>query len=427
MRPWLGILVFSWVGYMNPHRYCWGPAHDFPFAQIVAVATLAGFFFTRDKDRLHFERESVLILLLWIVFTVTTFSAVYHDSAWLMWQKTSKVLLMVLLTIPLIIDREKLRHLLLTIALSLGLLGAKGGIFSIMTAGSYNVRGPDDSFISGEGDFGLALNMTLPLLFYLAKNETNKNLKIVLYVTFVLSIVSVIFTYRRGAFLALAAVLFLLLVKANRKMWAALVLAVGVLIGSYAVTDKWTERMGTIETYEEDASSMGRVNAWKTAWNVAKDRPFSGVGFDGLTGWVVDTYSPSPGQTASDVHSIYFEVLGEHGFIGFGLFVLMLMTALLSTRRIKKDFSTSPDHQWLCNYADMIQISIIAYMVGGAFLGRAYFDLFYHLVAITVVIKVLAYKEEMDIELNESCDYGPAEEKPGLITPAKPAQFYQRI
>ncbi|MCK5506819.1 MAG: putative O-glycosylation ligase, exosortase A system-associated, partial [Thermodesulfovibrionia bacterium] len=169
MRPWIGIIVFSWIGYMNPHRFTWGMAYDFPFAQIIAIATLAGFVFTKDKDKLYLEKETILIVLLWIVFTQTTFSAFYPTLAWPIWQKTSKVLLMCLITIPLFIDREKLRYLLLTIAFSLGFLGVKGGIFSIVTAGTYNVRGPDKSFIAGEGDFGLALNMTLPILYYMAK------------------------------------------------------------------------------------------------------------------------------------------------------------------------------------------------------------------------------------------------------------------
>jgi len=398
-RPWIGVLVFSWIGYMNPHRFTWGMAYDFPFAQIIAIATLAGFIFTKDKEKFYMERETILIILLWIIFTITTFSAFYPDKAKEMLAKTSKIFLMCLITIPLFIDRKKLRYLLLTSALSLGFLGIKGGIFSIATAGAYNVRGPEGSFIGGEGDFALALNMTLPLLFYLAKDEENKKLKFILNFAFVLSLLSVIFTYRRGAFLGLAAVIFMLLLKSNKKLIGVTVLSVGLVIGSYLVTEKWTERMGTIKTYEEDASAMGRINAWKMAWNVAKDRPLMGSGFDGLTGGTADKYSPNPDATAGDIHSIYFEILGEHGFIAFGLFISLLMSTYLSLNKLKKTFNDNPSYKWICNYADMLQVSIIAYMIGGTFLGRAYFDLFYHLVVIAVILKVLA-RNELSLSTN---------------------------
>ena len=49
LRPWIGVLVFAWLSYMNPHRFTWGAAYDFPFAKIIAVATIAGVFLTRIK------------------------------------------------------------------------------------------------------------------------------------------------------------------------------------------------------------------------------------------------------------------------------------------------------------------------------------------------------------------------------------------
>lgn len=47
LRPWIGGLVWAWLGYMNPHRLCWGFAHDLPFALVVALATMGGAIFSR--------------------------------------------------------------------------------------------------------------------------------------------------------------------------------------------------------------------------------------------------------------------------------------------------------------------------------------------------------------------------------------------
>ena len=48
-RPWIGILLWCWLGYMNPHRQAWGFAYDFPFAFITAIVTIAAFLFSKEK------------------------------------------------------------------------------------------------------------------------------------------------------------------------------------------------------------------------------------------------------------------------------------------------------------------------------------------------------------------------------------------
>ena len=88
------------------------------------------------------------------------------------------------------------------------------------------------------------------------------------------------------------------------------------------VPQSWYERMSTIQTYQTDQSALGRINAWHTAFNVAKDR-VTGGGFEMWITPVFRQYAPDP-FNVRDVHSIYFEVMGEHGFIGFGLFVLLI-------------------------------------------------------------------------------------------------------
>lgn len=400
-RPWIGILTFSWLSYMNPHRYAW---IDFPFAEIVALTVLAGYLFTDDKDKFHMERETMLILILWLLFTINCFTAWDPNQAWYDLQQTSKVLLMSLLTLPLINNKIKLRYLILVIGFSLGLLGLKGAVFTILSGGVYNVRGPDNSFIGGEGDFALALNMTLPLLFFQARNESTKWFKLSLYTCFLGSLTSIIFTFRRGGFLALAVVIFLLLLKSNRRIIAGTFVVVVLFSAPFFISEKWFNRMETIQTYQEDASAMGRINAWRLAWNAALDNPLTGTGFGGLKWGTGARYIYRPDNNepiAGDSHSIYFEVLGEQGFISFAVYMSLLASVIISMQKLKWKFKNIKSCSWICNYADMIQVSILAYMAGGAFLGRAYFDLFYHLVIIGVLVKVFARRELEKINQGE--------------------------
>jgi probable O-glycosylation ligase (exosortase A-associated) len=392
-QPWIGVLMYSWISYMNPHRYAWGPARDFPVALIVALTTLIGLAFTRDKSSLTKDGITVLMLLLWVVFAFTTIFAINRDDAFAHFLQTSKIWLMILVSVLLINNPKKLRYLILVIALSLGLIGIKGGIWALTSGGANRVYGPDGTFISDNNDVALAFNMALPLMLYLSKDEKNYWLRMLLKTSFALTIVATIFTYSRGGFLALAVVGFLLLVKARYKSLAIVLVTIAVVLGTLIVPAQWSERMGTIQTYQEDRSAMGRINAWRTALNLALDRPLVGGGFEALlTGYVFRRYAPDP-DDMHDVHSIYFEMLGEQGFIGFALYLILIGSSFTTLMGLKRLLRRNPEIEWARYYPDMLQVSMIAYLVGGSFLGRAYFDMFYQLLIVISIMRRLLLLE----------------------------------
>jgi len=392
-QPWIGVLMFSWISFMNPHKYAWGPVRSFPVAMVVAIATLVGLALTRDKQMLPKDKLTICMVLLWMVFIMTTPFAINQAGAWSQLAEISKILTMIFVSMIMINDRRKLRYLLLTIAFSLGLIGAKGGLFAILSGGAHRVYGPEGTFLGDNNDLGLALNMALPLMLYLYKTETNSWIKLLLRISFVMSIIAIVFTYSRGAFLGLAVVGFLLMVKARYKSLAIVMLAAGVLIGSLFIPSQWGERMGTIKSYERDQSAQGRLNAWATAWNLALDRPIIGGGFRAFfVREVFVRYAPDA-RDVRDVHSSYFQMLGEHGFIGLGIYLSLLGMTLTSLIALKRQLRRNPEIQWAQNYPDMLQVSLLAYMVSGTFLGRAYFDLLYQNIAIVVIVKNLVYQE----------------------------------
>jgi len=79
-------------------------------------------------------------------------------------------------------------------------------------------------------------------------------------------------------------------------------------------------------------------------------------------------------------------MLGEQGFIGLGLYLLLIGTCVFRLRILKNRVKQNPDLKWAQHYPDMLQVSIFAYCLGGAFLGRAYFDMFYQLVGTVVIL-----------------------------------------
>ena len=143
--------------------------------------------------------------------------------------------------------------------------------------------------------------------------------------------------------------------------------------------------MNTINNYEEDGSAMGRINAWWMAWNLARDHFFGG-GFDATTVENFLRYAP----VAHDLHaahSIYFQILGEHGFVGLGLFLMLWLFTWVSAGRLHKLGTANPETGWLSDLGGMCQVSLVGYAVGGAFLSLAYFDLPYNIMVLVVLGK----------------------------------------
>jgi putative inorganic carbon (HCO3(-)) transporter len=394
-RPWIGILVWSWLAFMNPHRYSWGFAHDFPFAMLVGLATLAGVLLSSERKPFLWTRETLTLFALWMWFTLTSVFAMYPDSAWAGWENTAKILLMTMVIVPLFQDRRKLRLLLLVIAGSLGFFGVKAGLFVMGTGGQFMVLGPPDSFIETNNEVALALNMALPLLHYLAREEPRPWLRRVLRIAFGLTALAVPFTYSRGGLLGLVLVLSLLFLSARGRLLLLPVAVAAVVAFTWFAPQQFFDRVETLQEYQLDESANLRFMSWQVAYKIALDRPIFGGGFRVfIERATYDIYLPEyPRAFGHDAHSIYFNLLGEHGWIGLGLFVLLIGFTMATLWRIRRRYRGSVQHGWAADYARMLQVSLSAYLVNGAFLSVAYFDLAYTLVILAPILGAVAAAE----------------------------------
>jgi probable O-glycosylation ligase (exosortase A-associated) len=392
-RPFYGLIVYAWISYMYPHMLAWSFAQTFPVAKLSALAVLGGMMIAppRNLAVLH-QRENVLMLLLWGMFTISTVFALRPAQAWVMWQDVSKLIVMSLAASLLLHDRQRIRYFLLAIAFSLGFYGFKGGIFGFATGGQYMVYGPGTSVIGSNNSIGLALNTCLPMLWYLAKEE-GPFVKRALQATFFLSIPAIMFTYSRASALTLAVVLLVIALKSRRRFMVLPVVVVTAILAVPFVPEKWWDRQQTMLTYEQDSSAMSRIDNWKFCWNLALDHPFTGAGFDYVTPDLVAKYAPqfllTYGGKVWDTHSIYLGMLTTHGFPALIFFTLMVGACLLSCRQMKRRVRDLPDQRWVATYCDMIQVSFLAFLINGAFVNMEYFDLVYHWVAVVVSLKMV--------------------------------------
>jgi probable O-glycosylation ligase (exosortase A-associated) len=294
----------------------------------------------------------------------------------------------------LIFGRTRVRAVLLVAALSIGFYGFKGGIFSVLTGGVHRIWGPDNTFIGDNTAIGLAMAMVLPLLIFLAREEQKVWFRRFLYLTAGLTCIAIPLTYSRGALLGLAAVLPLIFLKTGKKFLIVLLLLPIGYFGKDLVPSGLFERAETIQGYQQDQSAMQRLQAWSAAWNIAKDRPLTGAGFNfeghpDAARWLsyANPKYEEFGKEPRAAHSIWFQVLGQHGFVVFALFIVMLALTMLHLQRLKSATRNNLDVKWIHNYASALQIGMIAYLVCGTFLSLAYFDLMYLYVAATALLQ----------------------------------------
>jgi probable O-glycosylation ligase (exosortase A-associated) len=385
-RPWLGVLLLCWFGYMNPHRLCYGFALLFPFVAIATAVTVVGMFISSESRGIAWTKETSLLLAFIVWMNITTVFALNQADAWYEWDRTMKIQFTIFITLALIRDRLRLDALVWTIALSLGFYGVKGGLWAIATGGSNKVQGPQYTFINDNNTVALALVMTIPLLRYLQLRSESKIIRLGLSVALVLTTVAVLVTYSRGGVIALVAVGGLLWLKSRKKVLIGLLIVACIPVFYNFLPQAWYDRMSTIRTYREDNSALGRLNAWQFAYNIATERPIVGGGYRVFTEDLFRKYAPDP-EDFHDAHSIYFEVLGEQGFVGLFLFLALGATTWFTASRIIREAKRDPALTWARDLVAMVQVSLAGYAVGGAFVGLAYYDLPYHLLSIVMITK----------------------------------------
>lgn len=391
-RPSFGLLVWSWLGYMNPHRLTYGFAYAFPWVMIVAVTTIVGALFGREKLKFPWSSITVVWLLLVAWMCVTTAFALVPDLAHAELQRAVKIQVMILMTFLLMKSRERLVQLVWVMAMSIAFFGIKGGVFTAATAGSYRVWGPAGSFVEGNNEIALALLMVVPLMRFLQLQVEKRWLKRALTVAMVLCALSIVGSWSRGALVGGAAMVLFFWMKSRHKIRFGIPLMLTAVLAVGFMPQGWTDRMHTIGSYQDDESALGRINAWWFAFHLANDHPIVGGGFHVFDENLFKIYAPDPTRV-HDAHSIYFQMLGEQGYVGLLLFLTLWCLTLRNAAWVTRNARGDPKLQWAVDLVSMTQVGLIGYWTGGAFLGLSYFDLPYQMMAVIVMTRYVVARQ----------------------------------
>ena len=393
--PRIGAYVWAWLSIMNPHKLAFGFARNFPFAYIVALSTLVSFLFA-GKNRKPFPVNSItvvyLLFIFWMTFTCL-FAMNKPELVYERWVFVMKIHLMLLVTLMLFRDRKPIDWLVWVVTFSVGFYGIKGGIWTILSGGGGgHVWGAPGSMIKDNNGLGLALVMLVPFMYYLYQVSSHKFVRMGVLFSGVLTCFSILGSQSRGAFLSLVAMAFFLAFKSKRPLLMCLLLTGLLATAVLSMPESWTTRMQTIQTFEQDSSAMSRIYTWKTLLNLAMDRPLVGGGFRTDNALVFAMYAPRNvgdyyGGKILVAHSIYFEALGEHGFPGLLFYLLLGFCTWRKAGKLARQTSNDPEFgSWVPLLMRMVQVSLVGFSVGGAFLSLTHFDLPYYIVSYVILV-----------------------------------------
>lgn len=396
-KPIWGTLAWIFFSVSSLHQM--GYSTPMPVAMAIGICLLLSILIHRSEYKFSWSSPLIWLAVFTIWMNITYLASYALEENYSMWLRVMKINLFMFVVSGAILTRRDIDLVIWTLVLALGVTGSKGGIFTLATGGSYVVWGPG-GFIGGNNEFALALVMAIPLMYYLWYATDRRWVKHALLGMIFLCSVSVIGSQSRGALLAISAMGIMLIAKSKQRLLLSLI-AIG-LIGIVLATmpDAWHERMGTIRSYEEDRSAMGRINAWTMAFNLASDRifgsSFENVTFDYFLKYGLDT------ENMQGPHSIFFQVLGQHGFIGLFLFLGMGVSAWRCASRVARTSNRNTQNGMQNKMlAEMIKVSFVGYAVGGAFLELAYFDMPYYLMLAIVKLEQLKGQAQSEREARQ--------------------------
>jgi probable O-glycosylation ligase (exosortase A-associated) len=268
------------------------------------------------------------VLVAWMTLT-SAFALNTPEVVWARWFFVFKIHLMLLVTLMLLRGRKQIDWLVWVIVISIGYFGVKGGVFTVLTGGAHRVWGPPGGMISGNNEIGAALLLLLPLMYYLQQTAAKPWVRWGLAGAMVATVFGILGSQSRGALVGLLGTALFLGFKSRHPVRMTMLIVIVVAIAILFMPETWTARMETISDFEAEGSAMSRLYSWQTMWNVALDRPLVGAGFGTDTPGLFALYAPTTPEyqrffgQAWVAHSIYFQALGEHGFVGLALYLAL--------------------------------------------------------------------------------------------------------
>ncbi|MBP6013220.1 MAG: putative O-glycosylation ligase, exosortase A system-associated [Alphaproteobacteria bacterium] len=383
-------LTYLWFDLLTPQFMTFGFLQTVPISMIAGVAAVLGYLlFDRHKRAVALPAAWYMLLLLLIWTNITTFAfAVAPDAAWPKWDWASKTMLFALFMPFVIRTRAHIEAFIAVFVLCIMTISVSACAKTILSGGGYgvlNIWGGTANRLSESSTFSAFAIGVIPLAMVFLKtwpglSAARPLATIISKMVPFIATIGMVGTGARTGLVCLAAYVILTLSWTRHRIVAAIVMSISLLLALQFVPQTWMDRMATINSPTSEMSAAGRIAVWQWTLEFVAANPFGG----GYNSFVVNKVSEDGSSKA--FHSVYFEMLGEHGWPGLILFLVMVISALRALRKIEKRNRDKPETVWLADYARASLHYLIIILVGGIFIGIAFQPALHFSISLAVVL-----------------------------------------
>jgi probable O-glycosylation ligase (exosortase A-associated) len=410
-KPYIALCGVIWVDVLKPQNLSFSFLAGKPLALIVTIFLFASVVINFNKIKRPKKIFPIIVLLFFMIWiTVTTIYAQFQWEAWFKYDFAIKTILLSLF-IPLILDNKNKIDTFVTIfvgAISYYML--IGGWRTIRGGGQYGTQlvpsNAGDSGITETSTLAMMGVLIIPLIYYVYKQTMFPKkltaLKPILIGFGVASLLTTIGTFARTGLVGLVVLCGLIFLKSKYKIRTSVFLIVFALISTPFLSDEWLGRMSTITNAQEEGSALGRIVVWRWTIDYANSRPILGGGFNSYLAnkGVLHLYNYNENtsvdyrENGKAFHNIFFEVLGEHGYVGLVLYLLIIFLCWRLNLLAQKRYSSSASTEWAAQLGLLTNISLYIYCACGMFIGIAFAPWLYYLLGISVSLHNVDYVKE---------------------------------
>jgi probable O-glycosylation ligase (exosortase A-associated) len=417
-RPFLLVLGYVYVDIVSPQRLTYLLLNTIPISLIMVVFAVLGWALFDDKKDTRIAPRQFLMLMLLVYCGITTLQADFPIDALRKWDWVWKALAFGIFLPLTLRTRLRIEALALFMILSAASIIIVGGIKTLVSGGGYGALNLMVSNNSGlyEGSIISAVAVAIiPLILWLVKFGTvypsDWRVKTFAYALIFACLLIPVGTQARTGLVCIAVLGILTLRSTKRRLLYVTLVTAAALIAIPLLPSSFTQRMDTIKSYKADTSAGTRLAVWSWTLDYVADHPFGG-GFDAYRGNKIRvvTETTEGGGAQGDIstsveydqarayHSAYFEMLGEQGWPGLILWLLIHGGGLIRMEILRSRYRKNEESQWISSLANALQQGHFIYLVGSLFVGIAFQPFVYMLVGLQIGLDTYAGRKAREAD-----------------------------
>jgi probable O-glycosylation ligase (exosortase A-associated) len=402
--PFVATLGYVWVDTFQPQNVAYILLNQFPVAMIMGLVALGSYLLLDRRSPPPMTLQTGLQITMAIWVTLTLIWAQVPDAAWEKWNWAFKTVAFAAF-IPFVIrSRVQIEAFAQTYVFSLAANFVPYGLKVLISGGGYGTNLGLQAGNTGQSEGGLLSTsclMAVPLAMFLASHSQLipkfKLMPVAYWGIAGLAIATALGTYERSALIGLVVLGIYMWVRTKHKLGFGIVLAMVACLVIYSTSGAWNARVSTIGNFEQENSAYSRILIWKWTLGFVATHPLGG----GFATYQIDhielpAHGADPGHTefGRAFHSSYFEVLGEHGFPGIFIFLLLAGSTFWTLRRSAKKARQYPELLWVAGLSDALQSGLAVFLSSGAFVGLAFQPMFWYFISMSVCLNAYMWRVE---------------------------------